>query len=377
MASDWKLPTAIFALLVALITLPLAIEHIREQRRPLLSEVRIVIATDEDPVFRTGPRRIDAESSVEVALALRLSRAGSEDRWLAPVAEMVIDGQQVGHIESADWPDRGRLVRVFWFTVESTILGGRLTAEEAGERLRYRTYLAPEMGRGLRADRLPDAHNDDHIGERAEGVSNIPGTVRLYARAEVVEEEKDIQPINTATTLGMEHLLDPAFPVVFRTLDLGEGIDKTTGELFGLPGFEPLDEPPGTWNDVTMAAFGRQFTDLVSDRIVVSAWTLAANAVSGDPDLDPGSLTGLGEVAVSDDWLLFNGRALKWQDDVRRGDLMQHGDRWIVLVEDDGNGLLDPADTVLHCWGEPPKLTTLFTSLHPDAPTAQLYRHVR
>ncbi len=377
MASDWKLPTAIFAVLVALIALPLAIEHIREQRRPVIAEARIVMATDEDPVFRTGPRRVDDEGTVEVALALRLSRAGSEDQWLAPVAEMVIDERPVSHIQSSEWPDSERLVRVFWFSVESTILGGRLSASEAGERLRYRSYLAPEMGRGLRATRLPDAHNDDHIGRQIEGEKKRPGTVRLYARAEVVEKQKDIRPLSTATTLGVEHLLDPAFPTVFRGLDLGEEINQTVGEFFGLPGFEPVDDPPGTWNDVTKNAFGRRFTDLVADRLAVSGWTLAAIAVSGVPELDPETLTPLGEVAVSDDRLQRAGRPLKWQDEIRRGDLLKSGGRWIVLLEDDGNRVLDPADTVLHCWGEPPKLTTLFTALDSEATTAQLYRHAR
>ena len=123
MASEWKLPTAIFAFLVVLITLPLVIEHVREQRRPMITEARIVMATSEDPVFRTGTRRISDGESVEVALALRLSRAGKEDQWLAPVAEMVIDDREVKHIEAAEWPDEGRLVRVFWFSVESSILG--------------------------------------------------------------------------------------------------------------------------------------------------------------------------------------------------------------------------------------------------------------
>ena len=63
------------------------------------------MATAGDPIFRTGARRINDQEKVEVALALRLSRAGTEDQWLAPVAEMVIDDRRVRHIESAEWPD--------------------------------------------------------------------------------------------------------------------------------------------------------------------------------------------------------------------------------------------------------------------------------
>ena len=377
MATDWKLPTAIFALLVVLITLPLVIEHMREQRRPMLTEAKIVMATAEDPVYRTGVRRVNDRVPVEVALALRLSRTGREDQWLAPVADLVIDGRRVDHLETETWPDDGRLVRVFWFSIESSTLGGRLTVENAAERLRYRTFLAPEMGRGLRAIQLPDNHNDDHIGDSVENAIERPGTVRLYARAEVVEKEKDIQSLSTATTRGVDHILEADFPAVIRTADLGEGVSETVGELFGLPGLEPKTDPPDTWNEVTVAAFGRRFTDLVTDRLAVSSWTLAAVALTGVPDLDRETLTLLGEVTVSDDRLLLGGRALEWHHDVRRGDLLLSGERWMVLLEDNGNHILDPADTVLHSWGRPPKRTTLLNTLDPEAATALLYRHER
>jgi len=377
MASDWKLPTAIFALLIALITLPLFIELLREQRRPMLIGARIIMATIDDPVFRTGPRHVDAEDPVEVALALRLARSGREEQWLAPVADLVIDGRRIEHLESSSWPDEERLVRVFWFSVESTYLGGRLTVENAGKRLRYRTYLAPEMGRRLRANCLPDTHNDDHIGERTDTTIAGSGTLRLYARAEVVEEEKDIRPLGAVTTLGVGHILDPDFPAIFRAADLGEGIHKTAGELFGLPGFEPQNDPRGSWNEVTVAAFDRQFTDLVAERLTVSSWTLAAVAATGEADLDPDTLIPLGEVTVSADRLQRRGRSLDWLSEVRGGDLLQSGERWIVLLGDNGNHILDPADTVLHCFGRPPERTTLLSALDPDATAAHLYRYER
>jgi hypothetical protein len=86
-------------------------------------------------------------------------------------------------------------------------------------------------------------------------------------------------------------------------------------------------------------------------------------------------LTPLGEVTEADDLVTRRGRTLSWRTEIRRGDLLRSGDRWIVLLEDDGNRVLDLADTVLHCWGEPPKLTTLLTALDPEAATAQLYRY--
>ncbi len=374
MASDWKLPAAIFAVLAALISLPFVIEHLRERRRPELVEARVVTATATDPVFREGPRHLASGETVEAALALRLTRRGRDDQWLAPVGELVIDGGEVAHLETASWPDDDRVIRVFWFSIESTNLGGRLTAENAEKRLRYRTYLAPEMGRGLRAAQMPESHNDDHIGRPVVAPQGA-GTRRLYARVEVVERAEKVRPLQAVTTLDVSHILEPEFPTLFRTADLGESIHETTGELFGLPGFQPQGDPPGSWNEVTVAAFGRRFTELVGERIVVSSWTLAAVAVSGTPDLDPTQLSPLGELSIPDDRVLRRGRPLVWTRDIISGDLLVHGNHWLVLLEDDGNGVLDTADTILHCWGRPPERTTLFAALDQSVTAVDLLRY--
>ncbi len=374
MASDSKLPLAIFAALVALIAIPFLIDHVRELRRPILLEARVVTATATDPVFRDGRRRISAVESVEAALALRVGRRDSEGRWHAPVARLAIDGREVEHVESDRWPEAGRSVRAFWFSVESGNLGGALDAETAGERLQYRTFLAPEMGRGLRAERLPEFHNDDHIGQSQPSAAGAAGTVRFYVRVEVVEAEGDLRPLQALTTAGVDALLDAEFPTVSRAADLGDAVDATVGELFGLPGFEPRGQD-GDWNSVTVAAFGLPFTELVERRIVVSSRTLAAVAVAGRPDVADDAFTDLGTVRVTEENVDRAGRSLKWGTEVVPGDILVDGDHWRVLLADDGNGDLDPADSVLHCWGRPPERTTLWGSLETGELTAEHLRY--
>jgi hypothetical protein len=374
MTSDSKLPIAIFVAIVVLIATPFLLDRYRESRRPLLQEARVVSATTSDPVFREGQRRIPAAEAVEVALALRIGRKGSRGDWFAPVTRLAIDGQETGHVETGNWPEPGRLLRVFWFSVESTNLGGRLDRENAGERLQYRTFLAPEMGQGLRAERLPDTHNDDHIGQQSNAAANEAGTVRLYARIEVVEALSDLRPQQTVATRSLDQLLDPEFPVISRSADLGGAADDTVGELFGLPGFEPSGSTED-WNEVTVPAFGRSFADLVSERFVVSSYTLAAVSVSGRPDLDLTRLTRLGQLEVTPDSVRRRGRTLRWEDEVVASDLLVDGDHWRVLLGDDGNGILDPADTVLHCWGRPPERTTLWATLETETLTMEHLRY--
>lgn len=374
MDSDWKLPVLIFLAIAALITAPFILSFVRESQRPVLLEARVVTATSTDPVFREGRRHVAAGDTARAALALRLENNGGGTRWLAPVEALVLNGEPVEHIETAVWPEDDRVLRVFWFTVESTNLGGELTANTV-DRLRYRSFLAPEMGRGLRAERLPEAHNDDHMGYGEATAPATAGTLRLYARVEVVEEAKDLRPLQSALTLDADRIFDSAFPTILRAVDLGEGVHDVVGELFLLPGFEPRGSSPDEWNRITLPAFGAEFTDLVDERLVVSSWTLAAIAVSGRADLDPSVFTSLGAVKVSADGLLRRGRPLRWQEDVRPGDLLRDGRRWIILLRDQGDGLLDPADTILHSWGRPPVITTLMTAMREGVSEVELFRH--
>jgi len=374
MASEAKLPIAIFAVLVTLIAIPFLIDHIREIRRPQLLEARIVTATGVDRVFRDGRRSVPAGETVEAALALRIGRRGSVGRWIAPVHKLALDGGEIDHQETESWPEKGREVRVFWFSVECSNLGGSLNAENAAERLGYRTFLAPEMGRGLRAERMPENHNDDHIGQLSVTAPKGAGTIRLYARVEIVESDSDLRSLQAVTTADLEAVLDPGFPTILGSADFGGTIHHSVGELFGLPGFEPSSET-GAWNEVTVAAFGRSFTDLVAERFVVSSRTLAAVAATGEPSFQEGALTDLGTLSITPEEVRRRGRALRWQDDVRVGDLLVDGDHWWVLLEDDGSGVLDPADTVLHCWGRPPERTTLFASLESEESTVGHLRY--
>jgi hypothetical protein len=366
MSSDSRLLVIVFGVLVAAIASPFVIRHLRESRRPVLVEVKIVTGTRTDPVFRDGRRRVAPGDDVEVALALRLGRPGRADQWLSPAPELAIDGEMVPHIQSADWPDPDRTVRVFWFTVESSYLGGVLTAENAAERLRFRTFLAPEMGRTLRALRLPEIHNDDHLGEVSSTTPPGSGTSRLYARAELVEADDDVSPLQAVTSLELEHVLEPGYPAVFRSADLGENVHAGAGELFGVPGFEPEGESPRARNEVTLPAFGMSFSDLVEQRIVVSSRTLAAVAATGRADADPLSFDDLGDLAIGDDLVSGGGRPLTWGADVAPGDLLADGEHWLVLLGDNGNGVLDLSDPVLHSWRRPPERTTLLGALGPD-----------
>lgn len=367
MSSDSKLPWIIFAVLASLIVVPLVIYRVSEARRPLLKEVRIVTATESDPVFRTGPRKVASGDHVTIAAAIRVGRDDDDGVWLAPVERLEIDGVSVDHTVAGSWPEKDRVLRVFWFTIEGTFLGGDLTADNAGKLIEQRAYLAPEMGRGLLAAAVPEQHNDDQFNLGDEIIPVDGGTFRLYARVEIAEKADAVKALQSVSTRGASEALAEDFPTVSVGAALADGVAPAVGELFRLPGLEPRVDVDASWREVTTQALGADFVELVERRVVVSAWTFAAVALAGTADLDPNELHVLGDGIVGADGPRFEGRTLRWGEDIRSGDVLRDREHFIVLLGDDGDGVLGLADRVAHCWRRPPVVTSLDQAIREDA----------
>jgi len=376
MASESRLPWIIFVVLVALILIPLAVWRVGEARRPVLRDVRIVTATDADPVFREGVRRVGPGDGLSIAAAVLISRPGGSDTWLAPVEQLVIDGAAVDHVAGGEWPEDDRVLRVFWFTVEGAYLGGDLTAENAEKLLAQRTYLAPEMGRGLLAKTVPEAHNDDQINLGDELLPVAGGTIRLYAKVEIAEKADAIAAEQAVTSLGVGDVDDPAFATIRMAAEFPQPVSQALGELFRLPGFEPQPSATLDWNDITLSTRGMSFTEMVDARFVASSRTFASVALTGESDMDPADLATLGRVSLdAGGELRRSGRPLAWGDDVEPGDLLDDRGQLIVLLADDGDGLLSRADRVAVCWRRPPVETILDQAIRDDAVSFELLRH--
>jgi len=375
MASESRLPWIIFAVLVALILVPLALWRVGEARRPILQEVRIVTATDADPVFREGVRRAGPGAELRIAAAIRIQRAGDSDLWMAPVDELEIDGAPVEHLVSGDWPEEDRVLRVFWFTVEGAYLGGDLTAENAAKLLAQRSYLAPEMGRGLLARTVPEQHNDDQINLGDELFPITGGTIRLYAKVEVAEKADAIAAEQAVTSLGIEAVDNPGFATIRLAAEFPGPVSPTLGELFRLSGFEPQPSATLDWNDITLGPRGMTFTELVDHRFVASSRTFASVALTGESDMDPEDLAELGQVTIAASELRRAGRPLAWGADVGPGDLLEDRGQFIVLLADDGDGILSGGDRVALCWRRPPAETILDQVIREDAVSFELLRH--
>ncbi len=340
---------------------------VRQAFRPVLVEVRVVTATAADPVFRDGVRHLAPGEAFQAAVALRLTQRGKGSFWVSPVDRIELGGEPLPHRVVPGWPESDRSARVLWMTVESASLGGELTPGDEQDLLRYRTFLAPEMGRDLIAAREPEPHNDDFLAPEDQPRAGGPGTLRLAARVEVVAEPSDITPLQAVTSSSDPSLGAPGTAAISRAWSVPEGLHTEAGELFLLPGFQP---PPG--DDGTAAA---RLVALARSRLAASATTFIGTALLGDPALDPSTLPAVTHLRLKDGRLLAGRRELSWGHGVQPGDVLDAEGHPYLLITDDGDGVLDLDDTAAHCWGRPPVSGSLGNLLEAGPVRLVLRRH--
>jgi len=341
LSRDALLPIGILSVLLFFIGWAVLTWRIHEIRRPVLEEVRIVSATGSDPVFREGLRKISAKEDLKLALALRLNYPGKGNRWISPVEKLFLDGRIVDHLISEEWPEKDRKLLAFWFTLESPFLGGEIPTEgDAVEKLALRTFFAPEMGHTMTALQPPDWHAEDDVNLGENLAPPEAGTFRLYVRVHVLAMHGSLHPIFKAVTLGPEGLGDSRFPEFRRSLPEDSGINPEAGECFRLPGFQiPGEGAAADWTRLRRA---------------VSSESFAAMAATGEPSFqEPGRELPL--KCVNGIFRTTTG-VLHWGRDVAPKDMLRQGKHWMVLIRDEGNGILDTADIIAQSWRRPPAI---------------------
>lgn len=360
--SDVLRPVLIFLLLLILVGWGVLSWRVHENRRPLPVELRIVSATDADPVYREGARHLDFDEELHLALAIRLEYPGRGHRWLAPVEDLDIDGSRIKDVVvSQTWPEEDRFLRAFWFTVESPFLGGVLQSkEDAQEKLELRPFLAPEMGHGLIPEREPDWHAEDDV-DLGENLAPAPvGCYRLYAKIQLLRRPGSTHPLYALSSPGVEAVGGPRMLEISRDLPGDFGLDPAAGRVFRLPGFEAAEGSgldPISWTRTLRAVSSKTFASMA----------IFAREEMGEPSREIPLRFSAGT--------FFDGsKPMRWGKDVSPRDLLRLGTHWIVLLKDDGNGILDTGDVVAQSWKRPPAVLHLKTVFDPDEAPLRLIR---
>ena len=352
MASENRLAILIFVALLGALVLLLAANALADLRRHTIRRVVVVSATDLDPVFRTGARVVDDDTTLTVATALLVERRWSAARWYAPGPDLVIDGRAVETVEFASWPEDDRELRIFWFTLEAPTAGGLQTPTDLRRITQLRPFLAPELGLGMVARGSPELHAAGGLAPLDGELSINAGTYRLMARAEIAVPGQ-LRPLHTVTSPGADDPEDPSVCRISRRLDPTWGLAPAAGELFRLPSIEPPLEGPGNSGAID---------DLTARRIAVSSRSFAAEA----PPLPEPTTTV--PIRLSGDAIAVStaeGQPLRWGEEAETGTTLRAGIHWLVLVRDDGDGRVNGADLVVQAWRRPPVVVPLASAVAP------------
>ncbi len=360
-------PWLVAAAIVGIVGTLFLFHRAREALRPVLLEVRVVTATEADPVYRGGTRHLAPGEGYTAAVALRIRQPGSGTFWIAPVDRLALGDGDTPHRVLPAWPEKDRFARVLWMTLECTHLGGELTPGRESDLLEYRTFLAGEMGRDLIATTEPEPHNDDFLAPEDQPRAGGPGTLRLVARVEIVSDTSDLTPLQAVVSPGPGDPTGPLVATVMRAWDASPPLRPEAGELFNLPGFEP---PPGDPEDGAA-----RLATLAGRRLAVSSAAFAGTALTGDPAADPGALPVAADLYLDGGRFLARGRPVKWGRDLAVGDLLEEQGHWLLLLADDGDGILDLDDEAAHAWGRPPARGALAGLLEPGPVVLHLRRH--
>ena len=345
----------------------------RSVKAPRLVEVRVVTLAAGETVATDRLRPVPRGERVEAAAVIAYRR-GEEGpvHYICGLPEVELDGHRVAVEPLASWPSSGGSLRGLWYTVEPSHLGGAgVTAATAADVLAYKDFLAMEMGRKVTAVVSLEAHDDDFLGEPAPGNELGGGVIRLKVRVGAYKQESDLVSSQALSSPGASDILTGKVPGIVVGVPFPPGIDPGVARYLRLACFTFA---PGVWPGGgagwTLALTPEQ---LVAGGYVVTPESLAAAAV-GSP-LESAWSAPVAVVSDGTAWRSRSGGApLRWGADVTAGDALRAEGRYLVLVRDDGDGLLSLGDTVLFAWQNPAQTAPLGVAFPPDVERADLLR---
>jgi hypothetical protein len=352
---------AVLAVVTAAVAGAVAWSWWRESGTPVLREVAVVYRADGEAVASDRARRLPAGARVEAAAVVSFTRRGGPVRRLCALAPVEVGGERVPVDTPAAWPRGYGALRATWFTVEPAVFGALGIAAATADRLRYQEFLAPELGQSLLVRPAFESHNDDFLSAPLAGNTVAAGPLRLKARVGVYRRDTDVLPLQAISSAGAGALVAGGVPTVVAELPEAPGIDPAVAELLRLAAFTFA---PGVWPDGGPGwPLPLPPRELVRRRLIATPQAIAAAAACGDPVAAPWGAPATLAVIGGELRHAATGGRVRWEREASAGDAVSLGERWAVLVADDGDGILSPGDRVLFAWAAPARFGPLAEAL--------------
>jgi hypothetical protein len=327
---DSQRKIVLFALLgvalavAAFLFVPQAIQDLA----PQLKAARVAIEVAGSGVAVAGPVEVPAGTDFTLHAVLEAETHGGRPLYYTEAPRLVIDGKEVPADSLRRW-DRRETVKVLWFTVEGFVPFLKLEKPEQIERFRLTEFLRLDWPQTWAIPGRFDPANDDRLEAQPGTEPATFGTQRYQVRIELFAPEGKLVPKTRFISPGADRLA--AEPASFSTAYVVlPGPLATASRYFGLT---HIGLPEGAGRKL----LGR-VDNLTRKRLAYSEVPLLAEliaAAGGSPEDLPWRRVDL-EGSVP------------WGEQAGPGDLLQAGDRWVVLYRDAGEpGRLDRGDLCL------------------------------
>jgi hypothetical protein len=365
---------AVVGALVVLVLVVIGWWAMRSARAPHLVGVRVVTRAVGETVASDGVRLVPPGTAVDAAAVVTYRRGDGPERHICAFDDVEIGGTRVEVEPLATWPTSGGTLRAHWYTVEPGVFGAEgVDAANAPAALVYRDFVAAEMGRGMVARVTLEAHDDDALSRPKAGNGLGGGPVRLKVRVGAYLRPDDLLPQQAISSPGAEQVFNGGVPGVVFGVSFPVGVAPEVARYLRVGCFTFVNS---VWPD---GGAGWRLPlppgEMVRRGFVVTPRALAAAAagdVLGEPWGAPVALVQRGARWVA----ATSGQPLRWGVDVGAGDAVEAGERWAVVLTDDGDGVLSLGDAVLAAWGEPASREPLAVAIPPDVEHAELRRRL-
>jgi hypothetical protein len=317
----WWITGAVLLALVAWRFLP-------EVENPLAPEpvaAYVALLADGEPAAADGAHRLAAGRKFRLYAVLEARDWRGETIWFSEAPALRLGGREIPAAAIRRWPGEP-IVRLLWLSVEGFAPYLEIASAADLDRFHFEEAFHAEWGRGWSVDGVVDPRAASLPASSP--LRPLPfGTQRYAVRIERYADEQALTPQARWSSPGAEAAaadaaagtsLVAALPAPLAAVSAAVGRTQLDPAA-GLPA--PVENRLQALHDRGAAVVGAR---LWAEHLAQAGTSVEALAWR--------------EVDVA-------GRALAWERDVSPGDVLQAGDRLVVLFRDAGEpGALDPAD---------------------------------
>ena len=304
--------------------------RVSEELAPKPQQAWVAIQPAGSAVARVGPVEVPAGTAFTLHAVLEARDRDGQRVYYTAAPSLEIGGEAVPAAALRRW-DRPEEARVLWFTVEGKSPYLPLEAPGDLQRFEVNELFRPDWPQTWSVPGALEPRHDDHLA-RARAQKDRPfGTQRYHARIELFDRDSPTLPQTRFKSWGAAELPErwEEFPAVVATLP---GVAGPPSRVFGLTQIQP----PEAASRELLA----EVADLARRRLAFSLATVLRET------LEAAGADGMGSLQWREVELARSG--LRWDADVRQGDLLRSGAQVAVLHRDAGvAGQLDAGDLAL------------------------------